>query len=57
MKFIVDEMPYFSDQCPFYNARNGTCKIDCEECERFGRDYYPQRNECHNLKVLTEEEK
>ncbi len=55
MKFIVDEMPYFSDQCPFHNPRNGTCKLDGEECERFGRDYYPVRNECQNLKVLKEE--
>lgn len=55
MKFIVDEMPYYSDQCPFYNSRNGTCKADCEECERFGRSYYPETNECHTLKVLKED--
>jgi hypothetical protein len=59
MKFIVDEMPYYSDQCPFYNARNGTCRIDSEECERFRKDYYPYRPdaECQNLKVLTEDTK
>ena len=57
MKFIVDEIPCFADQCPFYNSRNGTCKLDCEECERFGKDgYYPTGGECHSLKVLIESE-
>lgn len=56
MKFIVEEMPNFSDQCPFYNARNGTCRIDCEECGRFGKDYYPISRECQNLKVLDKGE-
>lgn len=29
MKFLIDEMPYFSNECPFYDASiGGICKCD-----------------------------
>ena len=34
MKLIVDEMPFWSDGCPFYNPANGCCKLDGDRCER-----------------------
>lgn len=31
MKFIVDEMPFFNHDCPFYNEV--ACKLDGSFCE------------------------
>ena len=33
MKFLVDEMPYFQDECPFYDISTGICKYDRDKCE------------------------
>lgn len=32
MKFLVDAMPYFDSDCPFFDGHN--CKIDKRLCER-----------------------
>lgn len=37
MKFIVDEMPFWESDCPFYEAgrcyEEGKCKLDKEDCD------------------------
>lgn len=32
LKFLVDAMPYFDSDCPFFDGHN--CKIDKRLCER-----------------------
>lgn len=27
MKFVVDEMPFWKEDCPFYNIGQGTCAL------------------------------
>lgn len=31
MKFLVDEMPFWNTDCPFYNGRS--CQLDDDFCE------------------------
>lgn len=33
MKILVDEMPFWEDDCPFYNQFEGHCKLDGFCCE------------------------
>lgn len=33
MKFLIDEMPCFSSECPFYDAYEKICKCDGNRCE------------------------
>lgn len=43
MKFLVDEMPYFNCECPFYDCGD-VCKCDCRydsDCEYFKNDRDP----------------
>lgn len=36
MKFIVDEMPYWETDCPFYDCGKKQCKLDGGHCEYMG---------------------
>ena len=57
MKFLVDEMPYFRDDCPFYEYGTGLCtcardrKCVCEYFD-FNRDPYY----CNWLKEIDHED-
>lgn len=45
MKFLVDEMPYFLDDCPFYEFGSGLCKCNCNGdnyCTYFENDRNPE---------------
>lgn len=33
MKFLVDEMPFWASDCPFYDQYEGTCRLDDCCCE------------------------
>lgn len=35
MRFIVDEMPYWETDCPFYDPVTRHCKIDNSHCDYF----------------------
>lgn len=35
MKILIDEMPYFSEECPFYEAYEEICKCDGNRCEHY----------------------
>lgn len=56
MKFIVDEMPYYTDDCPFYEWGTGFCKcnlnyhVHCEYFENSRDSYY-----CDWLRVTDSE--
>jgi hypothetical protein len=51
MKILVNEMPYFLGECPFYDY--STCKLDGEHCEQFDPPC-GERNleECPHLMTL-----
>lgn len=54
MKFLVDEMPYFRDECPFYETRD-VCRCNCNydsDCEYFKNDRDPEC--CNWLKEINE---
>ena len=51
MKFLVDEMPYYMDDCPFYEYGTGlcTCTVDRKHtCEYFYMNRDPEY--CYWLK-------
>ncbi len=35
MKFLVDSLPYYNEDCPLHNV----CKADPEDCPRFWSKY------------------
>lgn len=51
MKFLVDEMPYFQDDCPFFEG--AVCILDGEDCEYMveheARHRPEHENECRWL--------
>ena len=54
VKFIVDEMPFFNYDCPFYNGVS--CKLDDSFCEYM--DVSPkERGNMHECIWLKEEKK
>lgn len=58
MKFVVDELPFYPEQCPFYKEGwsydrwKCDCTITNEECNLFACS-----DECCGLKVLESEDK
>lgn len=51
MKFLVDEMPYYWDECPFYD--DGICSPKDEKCSYISERKIPfdtDINECLLLK-------
>ena len=51
MKFIVNEMPEYASQCPFYE--NGICKVDGYSCIYFGEDGRSGcASECDHLRPI-----
>lgn len=56
MKFIVDEMPYFKSDCPFYESGTGMCVCACDrkfECDYFATGRNPDF--CLWLKEIDED--
>lgn len=49
MKFIVDELPDYESDCPFYDLKAGVCKLDGEH-----RYQYSDPEGCPHLKVLEQ---
>lgn len=35
MYFLVDSMPFFTDDCPFYDGGDCICGVQKHECEYF----------------------
>ena len=54
MKFIVDEMPFFNYDCPFYNGV--ACKLDDSFCEYMNLPT-KERGNMHECLWLKEENK
>lgn len=53
MKFIVDEMPYFKSDCPFYECGTGMCVCACDrKCECYYFDTGRNPNFCLWLKEI-----
>lgn len=53
MKFIVDEMPFWDTDCPFFMG--GICKMDNEHCEYMEDDAGNRQCEkCRWLKEMEE---
>lgn len=51
MKFIVDEMPYFMDECPFYGPPE--CKLTGDRCLHFDLPCRERpTDECRGLVTL-----
>lgn len=42
MKFIVDEMPFWESDCPFFD--DGTCKLDDCQCDYMTRNVAGERD-------------
>ena len=52
MKFVVDEMPFWESDCPFYNSATCTCALDHEDCFYMMRSAGDRREEeCPWLKT------
>lgn len=50
MKLLVDEMPYWINDCPFYD---GDCRIDRQHCDYMDRNAgYRIEEECRWLAVF-----
>ena len=50
MKLLVDEMPYWINDCPFYD---GGCRIDRKHCDYMDRNAgYRIEEECRWLTVF-----
>lgn len=54
MKFVVDELPYWQDDCPFLNYCCGTCKLDDELCN-YMNDYIAGARPPESCRWLKEE--
>jgi hypothetical protein len=54
MKFLVDELPYYGEYCPFASKENCYLSIPLEECPRYWDkdkvDSYKNPHECQLLK-------
>ena len=54
LKFLVDAMPYFDSDCPFFDGHN--CKIDKRLCERLvGSTEERERDLEYDCRWLKEE--
>ena len=53
MKFIVDELPFWEDDCPFFEYGSGTCKLDGCQCKYMTEHVAGRRNpeDCEWLTV------
>lgn len=55
MKLLVDEMPYFTSDCPFYDSAAGVCRIDNSHCVYFDDPCGERESgKCCYLKAITE---
>ena len=44
VKFIVDELPFWEDDCPFFNFSDETCILDGHQCKYMSENIAGQRN-------------
>lgn len=52
MKILIDEMPVFEQECPFYEAYKEMCRCDGNRCEHMhlSSEERCQQTECRWLK-------
>lgn len=43
MKFIVDEIPFWEDDCPFYDVNSQECRLDQDKCHYISDDVAGER--------------
>lgn len=43
MKILIDEMPVFEQECPFYEAYKEMCRCDGNRCEHM---HLPSKERC-----------
>ena len=56
MKFLVDEMPAYWDDCPFYKFSCTECSLDREHCDYFDQPFRERSSECCRFLTLAKSE-
>ena len=58
MKILIDEMPVFEQECPFYEAYKEMCRCDGNKCGHMhlSSEERCQQTECRWLKEYNREE-
>lgn len=54
MKFLVDEMPYYKTECPFYEFGTGFCKCERDDCGHNYCEYFDMNRDPYYCMWLKE---
>lgn len=53
MKFVVDEMPFYAEECPFFELGVCRCSLSEEKCSRTPFQKYSLDEPCEYLIPLS----